>query len=205
MYACIFGAPSALLRVGVPAIRAELTSRTEDQAQQPSRELSSAGATARAQSAPIQVASLRAALPEYACDPRCENSEPMLPRNGKALSQPHDAWPVLALDAYLLRCRDKAGLLIGAVVEACVRSAAPEADQGAARDRRLAVVETLVRLWNSGSSGANSSAALTSMQPRRRSSSTDARCSRRKMSESRPTARSIMSIATPSAMRPAFV
>jgi hypothetical protein len=32
----------------------------------------------------------------------------MLPRNGKALSQPHDAWPVLALDAYLLRCRDKA-------------------------------------------------------------------------------------------------
>ena len=41
-------------------------------------------------------------------DPRCENSEPMLPRNGKALSQPHDAWPVLALDAYLLRCRDKA-------------------------------------------------------------------------------------------------
>jgi len=33
----------------------------------------------------------------------------MLPRNGKALSQPHDAWPVLALDAYLPRCRDKAG------------------------------------------------------------------------------------------------
>jgi Protein of unknown function (DUF3047) len=32
----------------------------------------------------------------------------MLPRNGKALSQPHDAWPVLALDAYLLRYRDKA-------------------------------------------------------------------------------------------------
>jgi hypothetical protein len=32
----------------------------------------------------------------------------MLPRNGKALSQPHEAWPVLALDAYLLRCRDKA-------------------------------------------------------------------------------------------------
>jgi len=32
----------------------------------------------------------------------------MLPRNGKALSQPHDAWPVLALDANLLRCRDKA-------------------------------------------------------------------------------------------------
>jgi hypothetical protein len=32
----------------------------------------------------------------------------MLPRNGKALSQPHDAWPVFALDAYLLRCRDKA-------------------------------------------------------------------------------------------------
>ena len=32
----------------------------------------------------------------------------MLPRNGKALSQPHDAWPVLALGAYLLRCRDKA-------------------------------------------------------------------------------------------------
>src|SRR6516162_6671487 len=35
-------------------------------------------------------------------DPRCENSEPMLPRNGKALSQ------VLALGAHLLRCRDKA-------------------------------------------------------------------------------------------------
>jgi len=44
-------------------------------------------------------------------DPRCENSEPKLPRNGKALSQPHDAWPVLALGAYLLRCRDKAPLL----------------------------------------------------------------------------------------------
>ena len=42
-------------------------------------------------------------------DPRCENSEAMLPRNGKALSQPHDAWPVLAFGAYLLRCRDKAG------------------------------------------------------------------------------------------------
>src|SRR6516165_10658354 len=41
-------------------------------------------------------------------DPRCENSEAMLPRNGKALSQPHDAWPVLAFGAYLLRCRDKA-------------------------------------------------------------------------------------------------
>src|SRR5215470_3988908 len=26
-------------------------------------------------------------------DPRCENSEPKLPRNGKALLQPHDAWP----------------------------------------------------------------------------------------------------------------
>jgi hypothetical protein len=38
-------------------------------------------------------------------DPRCENSEPMLPRNGKALSQPHDAWPVLALGAYLLLWR----------------------------------------------------------------------------------------------------
>src|ERR1700730_12470593 len=43
-------------------------------------------------------------------DPRCENSSPMLPSNGKALSQPHDSWPVLALDAYLLRCRDKAVL-----------------------------------------------------------------------------------------------
>jgi len=41
-------------------------------------------------------------------DPRCENSEPKLPRNGKALLQPHDAWPVLTLGAYLLRCRDKA-------------------------------------------------------------------------------------------------
>src|ERR1700757_2176347 len=58
---------AALLRVGVPAIRAELPSRTGDQAQQSSRELSSAGATARAQGAAIQVASLRAALPEYAC------------------------------------------------------------------------------------------------------------------------------------------
>jgi putative transposase len=52
---------------GVPAIRAELPSRTGDQAQQSSRELSSAGATARAQGAAIQVTSLRAALPEYAC------------------------------------------------------------------------------------------------------------------------------------------
>ena len=58
---------AALLRVGVPAIRAELPSRTGDQAQQSSRELSSAGATARAQGAAIQVVSLRAALPEYAC------------------------------------------------------------------------------------------------------------------------------------------
>src|SRR6516164_11495845 len=41
-------------------------------------------------------------------DPRCENSEPKLLRNGKALLQPRDAWPVLALGAYLLRCRDKA-------------------------------------------------------------------------------------------------
>jgi hypothetical protein len=40
-------------------------------------------------------------------DPRCENSEPMLPRSGKALSQPHYAWPVLAVGAYLLRYRDK--------------------------------------------------------------------------------------------------
>src|SRR6516162_2890539 len=48
-------------------------------------------------------------------DPRCENSEPMLPRNGKALPQPHDAWPVLALDAYLLRCLDKAGAVLGPV------------------------------------------------------------------------------------------
>jgi hypothetical protein len=115
--------PATLLRVGVPAIRAELPSRTGGQAQQSSQELSSAGATARAQGAAIQVASVRAALPEYACrrlqylqsstpsrppGPRCENSAPMLPRNGKALSQPHDAWPVLALDACLLRCRDNA-------------------------------------------------------------------------------------------------
>src|SRR6516225_2537526 len=45
-------------------------------------------------------------------DPRCENSEAMLPRNGKALSQPHNAWLVLALGAYLLRCRDKAGAAV---------------------------------------------------------------------------------------------
>jgi len=50
---------AALLRVGVPAIRAELPSRTGDQAQQSSRELSSAGATARAQGAAIQAASRR--------------------------------------------------------------------------------------------------------------------------------------------------
>jgi hypothetical protein len=32
----------------------------------------------------------------------------MLQRNGKALSPPHDVWPVLALGAHLLRCRDNA-------------------------------------------------------------------------------------------------
>src|SRR6201984_2894290 len=40
---------AALLRVDIPAIRGELPSRTGDQAQQSSRELSSAGATASAQ------------------------------------------------------------------------------------------------------------------------------------------------------------
>src|SRR4029450_10103285 len=34
---------------------------------------------------------------------------PSMLRNWRT-SQPHDAWPVLALDAYLLRCRDKAAL-----------------------------------------------------------------------------------------------
>jgi hypothetical protein len=47
-------------------------------------------------------------MPETGVAHSGENSEPMLPRNGKALSQPHDAWLGLALGAYLLRRRDQA-------------------------------------------------------------------------------------------------
>jgi len=53
----------------------------------------------------------------------------MLPRNGKALSQPHDAWPVLALDAYLRRCRDKAHRPVCDRETRCTADQA--ADQGA--------------------------------------------------------------------------
>jgi hypothetical protein len=57
---------AALLRVGIPPIRADLPSRARDQAQQSSRELPSDGATTRAQGAAVKVDSLRTALPKYA-------------------------------------------------------------------------------------------------------------------------------------------
>src|SRR5689334_9847236 len=86
-------------------------------------------------------------------DPRCENSEPMLPRNGKALSQPHDAWSVLALGAYLLRCREKAArqVAIAAFAEPVVRIRLPPAESPCKPAHRGARVNWTGPLHNVGS------------------------------------------------------
>ena|SRR6516164_4928529 len=58
---------AALLRLGVPAITAELSPPTRTQTKQSGGELASGGATTRAQNAAVQVGALCAALSQHAC------------------------------------------------------------------------------------------------------------------------------------------
>src|SRR6202035_434864 len=57
---------AALVRLGVPPMRAELPSRTRAQAKQSGREFASGGATTRAQTATVQIGSIRPTLPRHA-------------------------------------------------------------------------------------------------------------------------------------------